>query len=73
MHLIYENIAGYAMFQHWIRKFFKKDNQNNDEYILSKTTWNEVIDNKYTNLFWKMTLQYSIIIMDIKLRSWLLG
>lgn len=42
MHLIFENIAGY-MFQFWTGNFFSKNsNQNNGDYILSQTQWNEI-------------------------------
>ena len=42
MHLIYENIASY-MFKLWTGNFFQKDSgQDNGDYVLDKSTWNEI-------------------------------
>lgn len=42
MHLIYENIASY-MFKLWTGNFFRKDSgQDNGDYVLDKSIWNEI-------------------------------
>jgi hypothetical protein len=41
MHLIYENIAGY-MFKLWTGNFFQKGYEDNKDYVLDKSIWNEI-------------------------------
>jgi len=38
MHLFFENIAGH-MYKHWTGKFFKNDDLNREEFILSENTY----------------------------------
>src|SRR5207244_6963926 len=41
MHGLFENIAP-AMLRHWSGTFFKEDQDNNSEYILSNSVWTEI-------------------------------